>query len=170
MSETRLCGIDSSTQKTGISLFVNGEYKDSILINHSNCKDSELRVNMMIHSIIEKLNEWKPQIIAIEDDWNKQNVQVTKALSEITGIKFEKVASYSALPTVGVSGVIYLVPKTTTALNNVYTEYYWTGSDYDMLGDTTVDLSGYLTINDVAELAESEVKATWESVFGTVTA
>lgn len=85
MSEMRLCGIDSSTQKTGISLFVNGKYKDSILINHSSCKDSELRVDMMIHSIIEKLDEWKPQIVAIEDDWNKQNVQVTKALSEIIG-------------------------------------------------------------------------------------
>lgn len=91
---------------------------------------------------------------------------VAKAFSQITGIKFEKVASYADLPATGAAGTIYLVPKTTTSPNNIYTEYYWTGTAYDILGDTAVDLSGYLKTTDVAELSESEVKATWESVFG----
>lgn len=83
--DTRLCGIDSSTSRTGISLYVNGEYKDCVLIDHKNCKEMDLRVSMMIEDILKKLDEYKPDIIAIEDDWNKNNVQTTKALSEIIG-------------------------------------------------------------------------------------
>lgn len=49
---------------------------------------------------------------------------VLRKMSEIVGIKFEKVASYEALPMVGKPGTIYLVPKK-TATHDIYTEYYY---------------------------------------------
>jgi hypothetical protein len=92
---------------------------------------------------------------------------VANALASITGISFSKVDSFSALPTTGVTGVIYLVPKTNSETNNVYTEYYWdtTTSAYEKLGDTTVDLSNYVTNDDIGELSTTEIKTAWDSVF-----
>lgn len=49
---------------------------------------------------------------------------VLRKMSEIVGIKFEKVASYEALPMIGKPGTIYLVPKK-TATHDIYTEYYY---------------------------------------------
>jgi hypothetical protein len=93
--------------------------------------------------------------------------EIVNALATITGISFSKVDSYSALPTKGEVGVIYLVPKTKTDTNNIYTEYYWDAntSAYEILGDTTIDLSNYVTKDDIGELSKEEVKAAWDSVF-----
>lgn len=96
MSETVLCGIDSSTTRTGISCFVNGKYKDCILLDHKDCKDMELRVSLMIDSIFEQLDQYNPDIIVIEDDWNKNNVQTTKALSEIIGAVYGYARAHGA--------------------------------------------------------------------------
>lgn len=85
MSDTVLCGIDSSTTRTGVSCYINGVYKDCVLIDHKDCKELDLRTSLMINSIIEQLDKYKPDIIVIEDDWNKNNAQTTKALSEIIG-------------------------------------------------------------------------------------
>jgi hypothetical protein len=92
---------------------------------------------------------------------------VANALASITGISFSKVDSFSALPTTGTTGVIYLVPKTNSETNNVYTEYYWdsTTSTYEKLGDTTVDLSNYVTKDDIGELSTDEIKTAWDSIF-----
>jgi hypothetical protein len=94
---------------------------------------------------------------------------VANALKDITGISFSKVESFSALPTTGTVGVIYLVPKSASETNNIYTEYYWdaTTSKYEKLGDTTVDLTNYLAKDDIGELSTDEVKAAWDSVFTT---
>jgi hypothetical protein len=92
---------------------------------------------------------------------------VANALASITGISFSKVENFDALPATGTVGVIYLVPKTNSETNNVYTEYYWDASTnkYEKLGDTTVDLTNYVTKDDIGELSTTEVKAAWDSVF-----
>lgn len=180
------------------------------------------------------------------------------AIKDITGIKFEKVASFQDLPAEGKNGIIYLVPKT-TAKDDVFTEYYWvapidpwweivvnsgnvhyrvsdedynavlsgekervlicseggfnyylglyngsiaeivvdssgaertptttwysldsvgnnsypkkgklsgTPGYYEILGDTSVDLTNYVTFDDISELPTSEVQTVWDSVFG----
>lgn len=50
-----------------------------------------------------------------------------------------------ALPTTGKSNIIYLVKKSTSGAQNAYTEYLWTGSAFEVIGDTEIDLSNYLT-------------------------
>lgn len=95
---------------------------------------------------------------------------VLRKMSEVVGIKFEKVASYEALPLVGKAGTIYLVPKGTTT-NDIYTEYYYveavggTEGFYEILGDTSVDLTGYYKEGDLVALTEAEVRAAWEAQF-----
>ena len=66
---------------------------------------------------------------------------ISSAISGIQGISYEVVQS---LPVSGSAGVIYLVSNSGTG-QNVYDEYIWTGSAYEKIGTTDVDLSGYQT-------------------------
>lgn len=49
------------------------------------------------------------------------------------------------LPATGKSNVIYLVPKEKAQANNAKDEYLWTGTAFEKIGDTEIDLSDYLT-------------------------
>lgn len=49
------------------------------------------------------------------------------------------------LPVSGKSNVIYLVPKDSAQTNNTKDEYLWTGTAFEKIGDTEIDLSNYLT-------------------------
>lgn len=49
------------------------------------------------------------------------------------------------LPASGKSNVIYLVPKDSAQTNNAKDEYLWTGTAFEKIGDTEIDLSNYLT-------------------------
>lgn len=51
----------------------------------------------------------------------------------------------SSLPGTGKSNIIYLIAKATAdGEQNSYDEYLWTGTKFERIGDTTIDLSGYL--------------------------
>jgi len=64
---------------------------------------------------------------------------ITSAISGIQGISYEVV---QALPATGQAGTIYLISNSGTA-PNIYDEYIWTGSAFEKIGTTDVDLSGY---------------------------
>lgn len=64
---------------------------------------------------------------------------ITEAIAGVQGISYDVVTS---LPATGSAGVIYLVANSGSG-QNVYDEYIWTGSKYERLGTTDVDLSGY---------------------------
>ena len=64
----------------------------------------------------------------------------------ITGIDFQVVES---LPSTGTTGTIYLVAKSTSGTNNIYTEWIYVNSKWEQLGDTQVDLSGYLQTSSI---------------------
>lgn len=81
---------------------------------------------------------------------------VGKAISGVTGIKFEKVES---LPASGKDGVIYLVPNSSSISKNIYDEYIWTGSAFEKIGTTEQDLSGYLKSSDLVEVSNGEIDA-----------
>lgn len=95
---------------------------------------------------------------AVESKGYQTAPQVTSAIStalaDITGIEF---AIVDDLPTVGSAGTIYLVLKATTATGNIYTEYIYVNNKFETLGDTTVDLSGYLQKTDIAAINNSEI-------------
>lgn len=51
----------------------------------------------------------------------------------------------SSLPETGKSNIIYLIAKDVAdGEQNTYDEYLWTGSKFEKIGDTSIDLSGYL--------------------------
>lgn len=82
---------------------------------------------------------------------------INESLSGITGIDTQVVES---LPTTGVKGVIYLVAHTHGAKDN-YDEYVWVASKsaYEKIGNTDVDLSGYVKKTDIVVLTDKDFEA-----------
>lgn len=64
---------------------------------------------------------------------------ITNAISGIQGISYEVVQT---LPVTGEAGVIYLISNSGSG-QNIYDEYIWTGTAFEKIGTTDVDLSGY---------------------------
>lgn len=78
---------------------------------------------------------------------------ITNALADITGISYEVVQS---LPATGQAGVIYLLANSGTA-PNIYDEYIWTGTAFEKIGTTDVDLSGYVQKTDMVAITNAEI-------------
>ena len=79
--------------------------------------------------------------------------EVQNLISGITGITIEVV---SVLPASGENGVIYLVPKEGVS-PDIYNEYIWveTDEDFELIGNTEIDLTDYVQFTDLATVATS---------------
>ena len=53
------------------------------------------------------------------------------------------------------TNIIYLEPLETSGEDNYYTEYVWTGTAFEKIGSTAVDLTAYAKTEDLAEVAFS---------------
>lgn len=84
---------------------------------------------------------------------------INESLSGITGIDIQPVES---LPVTGAKGVIYLVAHKHGDKDN-YDEYVWVASKnaYEKIGNTDVDLSGYLKSTDITVLTETDFNTMW---------
>lgn len=79
---------------------------------------------------------------------------ITAALADVSGVEFTIVEQ---LPATGTKGTIYLVKKTATAAGNIYTEYIWVNNAWEIIGDTTIDLSNYLQKSDIVAITNEEI-------------
>lgn len=81
----RVVGIDASTNKTGVSLFIDGEYSGHMLIDLHKIKDSNIRVPKMMKEIKGVLDYYEPDIIVMEECLLKTNIATVKLLSYLAG-------------------------------------------------------------------------------------
>lgn len=72
---------------------------------------------------------------------------VDDAIGGITGVEFRVV---EALPTTGEAGVIYLVAHTHVT-QDIYDEYIWVTDKFEKIGNTDIDLSGYVTTQALSD-------------------
>jgi hypothetical protein len=77
---------------------------------------------------------------------------IAAAVSGIETIKFEIVQS---LPASGASNVIYLVPV--SGQQDVYDEYIYISNSWEKIGNTDVDLSGYVQAADLVAVTNAEI-------------
>lgn len=86
---------------------------------------------------------------------------IQTALGGITGIDIQPV---STLPTTGTKGVIYLVAHSHGS-TDAYDEYVWVekNSSYEKIGNTDVDLSGYVKSTELTALTEADLNTMWGS-------
>ena len=78
---------------------------------------------------------------------------INSAISGITGIDFQVVAS---LPATGAKGVIYLVSNSGTG-TNIYDEYIWVTNRFEKIGTTEIDLSNYYNTTNLLALTNQEI-------------
>lgn len=72
--------------------------------------------------------------------------EVNNLIGSIEQLHFEIVEQ---LPSTGSSNIIYLVPRSESEESNVYDEYIYTNNDWEKIGSTDIDLSGYVTTSDL---------------------
>lgn len=101
---------------------------------------------------------------------------ITTALSGFTGgIVFDIVANKEALPAEGAQGHFYMVPNSSLSGDSYYDEYFWdtTNERYELMGDTRVDLSGYVQSSEMKKLTNTQITTlvdeAYESVFNPTT-
>lgn len=88
MDGIKVCSIDSSTRKTGMALFVDGELETYQLIYLStNNALLDERINVMGKNILLLLSRWKPEIVYIEEpQGHGKNLKLVNMLCQIIGI------------------------------------------------------------------------------------
>lgn len=78
---------------------------------------------------------------------------VDNAVGEITQFDIQVVTE---LPATGVKGTIYLLSHS-HGTSDVYDEYIWTGTTFEKIGNTDIDLSGYMKTTDMVAITTSEI-------------
>ena len=78
---------------------------------------------------------------------------ISSAIGDITGIEYQIVED---LPGTGEKGVIYLISNSGTG-QNIYDEYIWTGTAFEKIGTTDVDLSNYWSKTDLVAIQNNEI-------------
>lgn len=78
---------------------------------------------------------------------------VANAIAGVTSITYQVVQT---LPATGENGVIYLVAHS-HGTGDAYDEYVWVGSSFEKLGNTDIDLSGYMLKTDMVAITTSEI-------------
>lgn len=90
------------------------------------------------------------------------NSAITTAIGNITGMEFVilKAGEYNSngVPIItGAVGKIYLVPKTPSETANIYSEWIYANGAFEKIGDTAVDLSGYIQESDLVPLTNAQI-------------
>lgn len=82
----KIIGIDASTNKTGVCLFMDTEYMSHTLIDCHKEKDAMKRIPMMAHKICEYLDEIDDiDVIIMEKSILKSNIDTVQKLSNLAG-------------------------------------------------------------------------------------
>ena len=81
----KICGIDASSNKTGIAIFEDGKYIEHTLIDLHKIKDTDRRVTKMMVEICKYIKEKKPDKIIMEKSIMKSNIAALQILSNIAG-------------------------------------------------------------------------------------
>ncbi|MBR5409237.1 MAG: hypothetical protein IK104_01075 [Clostridia bacterium] len=94
---------------------------------------------------------------------------VDSAIGGIAGFSFRILTSgeynASGVPTVtGETNKIYLVPLSETATNNIYAEWIYVNNGFERIGQTSMDLSGYVKETDIVELTNAQIQTIWDNV------
>lgn len=87
---------------------------------------------------------------------------INSSISDFVEIDFQVVDS---LPATGVKGVIYLILHAHTDSEDNYDEYIWveSASKFEKIGNTDIDLSGYIKEADITDITEEELETMWNS-------
>lgn len=78
---------------------------------------------------------------------------INEAIGDITSFEFQVIEE---LPPTGETGIVYLVSNDGSG-QNIYDEYIWTGTAFEKIGTTDVDLSNYWSKTDLVAIQNNEI-------------
>lgn len=78
---------------------------------------------------------------------------ISEAIADITSFEYEVVQS---LPAEGEAGIIYLVAHS-HGTGDSYDEYIWVSNAFEKIGNTDIDLSGYVLSSDLVAITSTEI-------------
>lgn len=81
------------------------------------------------------------------------NQAIQASIGSLTQLSYQKV---DALPATGSTGVIYLVAHS-HGTQDVFDEYIWYSNAFEKIGNTDIDLSGYLLATDLKAITNSDI-------------
>ena len=81
------------------------------------------------------------------------NALISAGISDITGFEFQPVTE---LPSTGEKGIIYLLSNNGVT-PNAYDEYIWVNNKFELIGSTSVDLSGYVKSEQLVAITTEEI-------------
>lgn len=102
------------------------------------------------------ITEVPSEYITEEELNQKQYATESYVLDKIANIEHFSRQVVDELPLVGKDNVIYLVRKE-GAGDDIYNEYIWTGTSYELFGSTATDLSDYYNKDSVNKLLDTKV-------------
>ena len=86
--KNKLIAIDGSTQKSGIAYFMCEKFISCDLLDFSKNKIIVSRFNTMSKGLWKTLNEYKPNIVYMEETYTSRNPQTAKFLTRLQGIVY----------------------------------------------------------------------------------
>lgn len=90
--------------------------------------------------------------------YKKSETYTQTEINQLIGaIKTIQMKIVEKRPIVGESNIIYLVPNSKTATENIYDEYVYIDNKWELIGSTQVDLSDYYTIEEINTLLNDYV-------------
>lgn len=105
--------------------------------------------------------------IKLDNSWTSTQAQqaINEAVGSVVGVSFEIVTN---LPTTGTPGTIYLIAHSHSDNQDIYDEYVWIAAQkkFEKIGNTDVDLSGYLLKTDIGEIGTTEMASLWDTTTG----
>lgn len=90
-----VCGIDASSNKTGMAIFQDGTYLEHTLIDLHKIKDSGERIPKMMLAICDYLSKHKVDRIIMEESLMTNNILTVKMLAGIAGAVMYYAASHN---------------------------------------------------------------------------
>jgi Holliday junction resolvasome RuvABC endonuclease subunit len=81
----RIIGVDASSNKTGISVFQDGEYIEHTLIDLHKIKEPDKRIPKMMLEICKYIKKHGADKIIMEKSMMKNNIDTVQKLSQIAG-------------------------------------------------------------------------------------
>ena len=123
---------------------------ETIKVNGTALTPTNKAVNITVPTKVSQLtNDSKYQTDA------QVTTAINNALAGITGIEFKIVES---LPATGNKGTIYLKAHTHGTQDN-YDEYVYVNNKWEKIGNTDIDLSNYVTFDDLIAITNTEIDA-----------
>lgn len=94
------------------------------------------------------------------------DTEVAAAIASIDSLHRKKVASISDIDVSAADAekFIYMVPKSTSGANDVYDEYMVIDGALEHVGNTAINMDGFISTSDIA--TDAEVTAALDTIFG----